>query len=253
MDTSYFFLYETQLPKGIGFLLFGKAHLSWICFIIVSLCIFLYFYRTYNKKKQNQVLKIIGCSLMFLEVVRSIFLWQIHFLSVYELPLHLCGLAGLFCLLEAYTKLDWISHTIYAACLPGTIGALLFPDWTMYPMFNIINIQAFVFHALVVFYASAMLMNGYRPRIKKLYEPILFLLFLAIPIYIFDLYFQANYMFLQVPSKGSPLIFIKDLTGEKWYLIGLILFVIACMCLLDGLYLWINQIIGKKTAKSRRV
>lgn len=246
MDTSYFLEYESQLPDKVGFVLFGKVHLSWLIGIVVCLCIFLHFFRKSEKKIQRKILHILGWILVLLEIGRTVFLWKIQFLSVYELPLHLCGLAGILCLLHAYTKWEWLAQTIYAACLPGTIGALLFPDWTMYPMLNVIHIQAFLFHGLVVFYGFAMLKHGFRPNIRKLYQPILFLVVTAILIYAFDLRFKANYMFLQVPSKDSPLMLVAKITGEKWYLIGLITLSLMVMLMMYGVYGLFDKVNNRK-------
>ena len=170
MDMSHFWQYETQIPSNVGFSLFGRVHFFWLISITICLSIFLYFFQKYEKKVQQQILHLLGWSLILLEIGRIVFLWKIHFLSVYELPLHLCGLAGILCFLHAYTKWDWLAQTIYVACLPGTIGALLFPDWTMYPILNVIHIQAFLFHGLVIFYAMAMLFCGFDPSIKKIYK-----------------------------------------------------------------------------------
>lgn len=239
---SHFWQYETQIPFNVGFSLFGRVHFFWLISITICLSIFLYFFQKYEKKVQQQILHLLGWSLILLEIGRIVFLWKIHFLSVYELPLHLCGLAGILCFLHAYTKWDWLAQTIYVACLPGTIGALLFPDWTMYPILNVIHIQAFLFHGLVIFYAMAMLFCGFDPSIKKIYKPILFLGLSAVPIYAFDLYFKANYMFLQLPSKGSPLMILAKFTGEKWYLAGLFAFALVMMICMDLLYAILHKV-----------
>lgn len=47
-------------------------------------------------------------------------------------------------------QMDWAGTVLYTLCLPGTVLALLFPDWVRYPADSFITIQGFTFHAGIV-------------------------------------------------------------------------------------------------------
>lgn len=236
-DNKEFFSYQTDLPQDAGFSIFGIAHLLWLLLIFLSLLYFLRRYKTFQSSKKEQILKVLGTVLLFLIVMRLFNLWVIDALSVYELPLHLCGMAGLLCFLHARTRWDWIGQTIFAACLPGTIAALLFPNWTVYPAFSLLSIQGFLYHAVLLSYCLGMLSGGFcEPRISRIWKPILFLGIIAVPIAWFNQKFHTNYMFLKAPSDGSPLIMLSNLIGKQWYVLGLVVVVILTMCIMYVIY-----------------
>ena len=76
-----------------------------------------------------------GIFLVGLEVYRIAVLALIGKMSLYQLPLHLCSMAGFLCCLHAFFKWDWLGQVLYTLCLPGTVLALLFPDWVRYSFY----------------------------------------------------------------------------------------------------------------------
>lgn len=238
-----FFSYATDFTTNTGFSLFGRAHLIWLFSIFFSLGIFLFFFYKCTYSVKERILHIVGWSPILFEGLRLLYLSFIHHLTLFELPLHLCGLAGFLCLLHAKTKWDWTGQTLFTACLPGTISALLFPDWTKYPIMNIFSMQGFFFHAAILYYCSAMLVGNFCfPQLKKIWKPILFLSIVIPPIYLFNYFFHSNYMFLQIPSAGSPLIWIAKITGTHWYLLGYAIFALSIMISTNLLYILFQQI-----------
>lgn len=65
----------------------------------------------------------------------------------------------------------------------------------------------------------------------------LFLTAVVIPIYWFDKRCDVNYMFVNWPSAGSPLVWLADRMGNPGYLIGYAALVFLCMLLMDAGYL----------------
>ncbi|MCH3971466.1 MAG: YwaF family protein [Oscillospiraceae bacterium] len=230
---KFFFTYESDLPEGIGFSHFGTAHLVWLGLLFVCGLLFYRRFSHWNKKKQQRALRWLGIIQVLLEGMRLYVLWHIHRLSVYELPLHLCGMAGFLCLLHAYTEWDWLSQVLYALCLPGTLAALLFPNWIKYPAFHFITIQSFLLHALIVLYVACALACGrIQPNFRHFWKPLVFLAVVLPPVYLFDLHFAANYFFLCVPEAGTPLQWFADRMGNPGYLLGYAGLTLAIMLLM---------------------
>lgn len=147
------------------------------------------------------------------------------------LPLHLCGLACFMCVFHGWGKRKgyekrkgkrWIhlmmQETLICLCLPGVILALLFCDWTAYPFFNYISLSSFLGHGMIAIYVLDLIANGnIEIQVKYCYQVYTFLLIVVPVIYIFNVTYHTNYMFLMHPSYGSPLEWINH-WGREWYL-----------------------------------
>jgi len=218
---SNFFTYGSDLPLGVGFPMFGAAHLLWLLFGTAVTVLLAMKYKKSPEEKRRLMDKICAWFLVGLIVIRSCYLWAVGYLDIYELPLHLCSLAGFFALIHAYKNYDWLGQTLYALCLPGTVFALVFPDWTYYPPVHFITIEGFLFHFGVVVYVVFQLVSGrIRPRVKNLWKVFALLAVIVPPIYIFNKHFDTNYFFVNVPSPGSPLEWLASLMGVPGYLVG---------------------------------
>ena len=270
---EYFFTYGSELPNGVGFPMYGAAHFIWLAIGIILTVLFLICYKKVNNAERKMVAhrnglqdpspsgneKLIGSTrkldltfgiiTMALLVVRYIYLAIVGHLGVYELPFHLCALAGIFCFLHAFKNWDWIGQVLYCLCLPGTIVALVFPDWTYYPPIHFITIQGFLFHFAVALYVICQLISGrIRPDIRKLWKVFVFLAITAPLLYIFNKHFDTNYFFVNVPSKGSPLEWLASFMGNPGYLIGYGILAVVITSALDLLYALIRR--GKKNGKA---
>lgn len=130
-----------------------------------------------------------------------------------------------------------MGQVLYTLCLPGTVLALLFPDWVRYPAIHFITIQGFTFHAGIVLYVICQLLqHNIIPRLAALWKVIVFLLVVVPPVYLFDKKFHANYMFVNVPSPGSPLEWLASFLGNPGYLAGYAVLMLLCMVLMDAGY-----------------
>jgi len=231
---QFFWTYETQIPDGLGFAQFGAAHLLWLALLsgLSILCL--------RRARSRRACLILGWSILAMEIYRDIVLLFIGYHGIYELPLHLCSLAGFFCFLHALRPRDWMGQVLYTLCLPGALAALLFPDWTRYPAINFMTIHGFLFHGAVVLYIRlALARREIVPDIKKLWKPVVFLCILVPPVYLFNKIFHANYLFINVPSPGSPLVLLERLLGNPGYLIGYAVLILLVMAGMDiGYLIW---------------
>lgn len=243
---SYFFTYETKLPDGMGFSLFGPWHMIWLLAITAGCVFYLFFYKRCSGKGKRRLDGISAGSLMFWIAARMIYIVIIHEDLLYELPLHLCSMAGILCFIHFLTGCKMLGQVLYTICLPGTVLALLFPNWNFYPVIHFITIESFLFHMGIVLYVTGQLMSHkIVPGLSKLYQVILFLTAVVIPVFWFDKCFNVNYMFVNWPSAGSPLVFLADKMGNPGYLAGYGALVLLCMFLMDlGYYL--HSIRGKR-------
>jgi uncharacterized membrane protein YwaF len=59
-----------------------------------------------------------------------------------------------------------------------------------------------------------------KPNIRQYYRVWLFLAFLFPVAWFTNKKLGTNFLFLNIPSKDSPLVFLYQMTGKKWYLPG---------------------------------
>jgi len=208
--------------------------MAWLTGCAAAVLLLVLWYRKQSGETQRRADKGAAWFLIALMVFRYAYLAAVHALTVYELPLHLCSMAGFLCLLHAYRDFDWTGQVLYALCLPGTLSALIFPDWIYYPPIHCITIEGFLFHFGVLAYVCMQLCSGrIRPGIKKLWKLLVFLAVTVPPVYVFNKHFHTNYFFVNVPSPGSPLELFADIFGVPGYLYGYAALVLAIIVLME--------------------
>ena len=220
---EYFFTLEEDLPAGVGFSLFGLAHILWLgvaAAICAALCLC---FRRASADGRRRLRHALGWAVLACEALKDVnVLAQIGF-DVWYLPLHLCGLAVFFTFAHSRKPGKTLGNFLYACCAPGAVFALLTPDWTRYPPFSYHSIVGFVVHALLVAYPLMLLVGReLRPEAKYLPRCFGILVCCAAPIAVFNHFFGTNYMFLSWPSPGSPLEWFSSFLGVPGYLLGYI-------------------------------
>lgn len=245
---AYFFTYSDDIPADMGFSMFGISHILWLLFLAAGA---MYICRRVLRSDEAGARRMvchIGDFMLFLTILRILVICVIGEMSVYELPLHLCSLAGIFGFIHARRQSDWMGQVLYTLCLPGTVFALIFPNWTEYPPIHFITIQGFLFHGAIVLYVMCQLyLKNIVPDIKYIWKPIVFLLVSVPCIYVFDMRYDTNYFFVRVPSADSPLEWMAEGMGVPGYLWGYALLVICVMLCMDGGYMLVQRIRHRRT------
>jgi len=141
---------------------------------------------------------------------------------------HLCGMAIYNSLLNAHRPGKIKQELLYSLCMPGTLSALLFPAWSAYPAISLICIQNFLQHGLLMIY-PIMLFSGknIRPDYRVLPKCLLFLAVISPPIYVFNKVFDTNFLFINYPSPGSPLVLFDKWFGNPGYILGILMLIIV--------------------------
>ncbi|MCI2046454.1 MAG: YwaF family protein [Faecalibacterium sp.] len=215
-----FWLTASELPAGSGFALFGPAHWAWLLALLAGTVLVCRFGRGHGRL----LARLLACALPATELAKDIFLWQKGQFWAGSLPFYLCGFAMFLILLDAFWPYPFLLDVLYGLCLPGTIGALLFPDWTPQPPFNLLSTQSFVFHGLLAAYIVFQLARGRRPHpVRGAGSCVLFLLGFAPLTKLLDHFWGTNFLFLEAPPAGSPLEWLQ-MTFGGGYLFGYALF-----------------------------
>jgi hypothetical integral membrane protein (TIGR02206 family) len=230
-----FFTPEYDIPEGLGFTLYGPEHLGALMVLFLLSLLVLWWFQRQSRLLQNRVLKVLSVTMIGMELLKDFTLGVIGAFSIGYLPLHLCSIAMFLCLYYAYhPESDRCGQLLYSVCLPGALCALLFPDWTRFPLWHFQSLHSFLYHAILVQFSLFPVVTGrIRPGLRQVPWSFGFLVLVAIPVGFLNHLLGTNYMFLSRPSKGSPLEFLSVLPGTFGYLLGYGLLVLGVLFLME--------------------
>ena len=231
------------------FIILGTSHLVTLAII---LCLAIFFPRNYRDKPVSQkenIAKILGISIIALELIKP-FLWHsMDYPWIRLLPIHMCSLSGFFIGIFLLTNRRLFFEVAFFWGIGGGINALITPDVTMtfpdpkYVLF-------FLGHGLLMVnigYACIALSN--RPTFHSVKNGIFFSLGVLPVIYIINLFLgpPANYWYLGAkPTEGQS---IMDFFPDPPLHIPLLVIIGAFLFLLIYSPYWVYDKLKKPDAE----
>lgn len=217
--------YEHWSPEHIKVLLMIAA---------VMACVLSYVALKASDKVTTVILRILAVSHLILEFAQDILLVTVEDYEIsWILPLHLCNLGIFVNLIAAFSRgkaRRIFSEISVMLIMPGALGALLFPDWNYRPIDDPVAIIIFITHTILLLIPIIFVMKGITDiRISHIWYPLVFMLIVVPPIYMFDTKFSVNYLFLKIPVESSPLSMVHDAVGADHYILGLFFLLVAVL------------------------
>ena len=244
---SNFWRYRTYLPAGTGDAYFSRPHILMLSIITAAVVCTYFWSRHVTAHTRQVVLKVIPVGMTVMEVFKD---WLLEIQGadmIGYLPLQLCSLGVLVFYFAAFSQRPRVERFFgEVACVliaPGAVAALLFPNWNhSYMLWSIFSIHSYGWHTMLllfpIIYTAEDVMHREDGRttvsIRHIWYSVLFLCVVVPPVMWFDKRFDCNYMFLNWPSKGSPLVWLADRMGNPGYLVG---FAIMVFLILLAIYL----------------
>lgn len=212
---TYFLDTVETIPAGVGFSHFDGLHLTWLAAaaaVIIGCCVW---YRKMSKQGRARWRKTVALLLIADELFKMAMLAiGSRFLPDY-LPLHLCSINIFLIAFHAWKPNQTLDAFLYTVCIPGALAALLFPTWVSLPLRNFMHLHSFTVHILLVLYPIVLTAGGdieVHPR--NIPKCLGLLLGMAVPVYIFNLIFDENFMFLMYAEEGNPLYLFEQMWGS---------------------------------------
>ncbi len=220
-----FFVYKDALSVDDGFRLFGICHLVWMIGIGIFSWWMGKFFSFGEKRSVTRWKKILGLLLPLLEVSRMLVLIIGGDFNFDEMPLHLCNMALFLVSIYLLTHNRFVGVVYVLLCVPAAILAVVFPGWLRYPFWSYMHIHNFVYHGFLIAVGYALIISkDIVPEWKELWKPLIFGLIGYGVMYAMNVKLGTNFWFINMPSYQSPLAFLYELFGDKWYLLGHFLF-----------------------------
>ena len=247
-----FWIYEGDLPPGVGGERFGAIHLTYLAvFLALTVCYGL-FYKRLDKDRRKTADRILGSAVFLFGLFESGVTALLGRFSLYTLPIHVCSLMFSLTLIHAWTNAARPGsfaaklHAFLGAVIfhPGILGvwaALLFPDWLDVPFWNYLSVSGFLVHGFISVYAASILVkNAEAPDRRGLFlhdlrASLLFLCVGAAVMFFFDRATGANYWFMAGPSVDSPFTAAFESGGPGGYYFAYFLTVAVATALWYGL------------------
>ena len=247
-----FWVFEDDLPPGVGGERFGAVHLAYLAvFLALTVCCF-FLYKRLDEGRRKSADRILGTAVFLSGLFEYGTTALLGRFSRYTLPIHVCSLMFTLCLLHAWTNAarpgsfagrlhGFLGAVLFHPGLPGVWAALLFPDWLDVPFRNYLSIGGFLAHGLVSVYGASILVRiAEAPDPAGLFrrdlrDSLLFLLLGAGGMAVFDRLAGTNYWFMAGPSADSPFLGVYARGGFGAYLLVYAFTVAAATALWYGL------------------
>lgn len=208
------------IEPGHGFAHFDGYHFLWLGFLVAFAAFMAVQYRKQDAETRAKWRKRMAVAIILDEVWKMVFLTVGGTYTLNYLPLHLCSINIILIAVHAWRPNKILDNFLYGVCIPGALAAMLFPTWYPLPMLNFMHLHSFTIHILLITYPVMATVGGdIRPDWRQLPRCILFTLCMAVPIYLFNLVFDTNFMFLMYAEAGNPLLIFENLFGN--HLIGI--------------------------------
>ncbi len=206
------------IGEGAGFALFGSSHLIWLAICIATILICCFLYRKRDVAFRARMRKTVAVLLVADELFKvAMLLLYGNYMAKY-LPLHLCSINIFLIVVHAWRPSKLLDNFLYLICIPAAVAALLFPSWTSLPVLNFMHLHSFTIHILLALYPLMLLAGGdIKPAPRYLPKCLLLLVGMAIPLYVVNLAFDTNFMFLMYPEAENPLCWFRDHWGNHLY------------------------------------
>ena len=235
MDNGFFWDTVETIDRDsvCGFTLYDSSHLIWLAVFVIFAILLSLIYRQSDCDHRQAIRYSIALLLIAEELFKYCIVLHNGIDMLYYLPLQLCYICIILVIIHAFTLSNIIGNFLYLAGIAAGLSALLFPAWTELPAFaNAMSIHSFTSHIIFVSYIIAMIANKeIVPSVSTIPVNVSALCLMAGAVYLFNIKFGTNYMYLIKISSGSPLAPFEAL-GD--YRIG---YAIILMALIVVLYL----------------
>lgn len=185
---------------------FSISHLLMIAIFICG-SIFLFKVRDFLRKYDKTARGVMFFVLFLLEIMYHFWLFKDGYWNIsFTLPLQLCSLSLILCLILLLTRAKIIFQIVYFIGITGAFMAILTPELFLgFPHFR--YFQFFITHMLIIWTCLYFVfVHKYKPTKKGLLTSFLFLNGSAGVAYTVNKLTGGNYMFLAYkPSNGSLL------------------------------------------------
>lgn len=194
---------------GLGWSKFGPVHWIWLAVGAVAVIALIFLYKHLSHKGRRIMAWIIVALQLLNEADTQIMLLSTGQWTLSDLPFHLCSLTEFIFLAHVINPNSrTLCAVVYAVGFPAAALGLALPSWSALPVLNFASLHSFIFHFLMILYASFPLVDGYRPRLADLKRAAVPLIIGTVAIFTFNKIAGTDFMYI---NGGKHVAFLEAL------------------------------------------
>lgn len=245
-----FFRVGEEFTNHEGFKMYGLIHISWLIGMFVVGMLITKYFCGLDQYRRDKFKKKFAIFFFVLELSRHLLIAYRGYYTLDNLPMHLCSFMIFISIIQAFVKSQTLNESLFLLSIPGALAALLFPDWVSKPPFIYTTVHSFLTHGLLILYVSMQLKSkDIVPDITNVPWVFIPLAFASILMFFVNKAWNTNFFFMNVPSPGSPLVFLEKIFGNPGYVFGLAVLVIIVWCIEYFIYGIIRKRDEKRSPK----
>ncbi len=216
---QYFWVYQTDLPPGIGVDLFSATHLAWVFTASLLIYLIALLYCKQNKIIRRRMEIVIAILLLSGYLIRWIWaIWIGHFDPTDMLPLHLCALSAMAEFIAVFSRNLTLKEFGYACGVPGALATFILPSFGAYPLFHVYYLVFILDHSILILLPLIWIWgDGFRPDSRRLLRCFAIVLFMAGIDVMVNKLINSNFMFINGVPDGTIYKPIADWFGNPGY------------------------------------
>lgn len=218
MDFSQLFKTVDTVAPGYESGVFTMTHGLVLVSLLVAILLLSIWYRSLDRSGRDRFLWLVGGFGIVNEILKDLYLFGLGEIQWAHLPLHLCGINIIMIGVYLFTRSPKVAEWLYAMSLPGGLVALISPDWAELPVLNIMFWQANTIHACLVLFPILLLIDGFRPQVKRFLSVVPWLFLVALIIYPLNRVLDTNFLFLNFAPIGTPFEVFETWLGNPGYI-----------------------------------
>lgn len=224
-------------PEENPFVVYSLEHsIAIFIFLLGSLLLFLFRHQLSEKLIRILFVTII----LFFEIGYHIWLLSNHLWDAsFALPLHLCTISIILCILLLFTNNQFIFEIVYFIGIAGAIQAIFTPElFYNFPHFRFLHF--FINHILIIWVCLFYVwIKKYTISFISIFKSFVFLHMAALIAFVANIITGGNYMFLsRKPATNSALDYFGD---YPWYILSLEGIALVLFTILYLPFLWHNK------------
>jgi len=238
---NYFLYLGKNLPehvKGMGLFTLQHGFIAMVLWLLGRFVVKAYL----SSRNKERFRKVLAWSIFASILPRHLTLLLTGQYTPAALPFHLCSLGIIVLVVDAHWENAVTKEISFMLTLVGAALALVFPDWADQPLWSLLTLQSFLFHALLVYY----IWMRYRareiiPRLRNIWMPAAFLGAVLPFIFMINERLGTNFFFLNAGAPGSPLELLQEAVGILYVPVLMAVVAVAWLTMYGSLQLPLND------------
>lgn len=241
-DITFFTAQPYMVDSGLGFPEFGLIHFLYMAYAIaVIVCLTKIYGRLpegtkWGSPRRNMMIVVAIIPLCLL-ASQDIIMARAGVFGAQWWPLHSCNLCEYLGLFYALYPNKFSGETLSTLGVVGAACALLFPNWAYCPAWSWPVVCGFSEHSLIIAFITMQIVHGdFTPRMRDVWMPIVLLLAYAPWAYSFNKAHDTNFLFINTPSPGSPMVGLAETFGNPGYIVPIALALFASFFMMHAIW-----------------